>query len=29
MLIVCHFNINLTEAGIWHEAWYVNTIWST
>ena len=25
----CHFNIKLTEAGVMHEAGYVDSIWST
>ena len=26
---ICHFDINLTEAGVMHEAGYVYSIWST
>ena len=29
MLVICHFNINLTEAVFMHEAAYVYSIWST
>ena len=29
VLVICHFNDLLTEAGVMHEAGYVNSIWST
>ena len=29
VLVICHFNIKLTEAGVIHEAGYVDSIWST
>ena len=29
VLVSCHFNINLTEAGVMHEAGYACTFWST
>ena len=29
MLVICHFNINLTEAAVMHEAGYAYSIWST
>ena len=29
MLVICHFNIKLTEAGVMHAAGYVYSIWST
>ena len=29
VLVICHFNIKLTEAGVVHEAGYVNSIWNT
>ena len=29
VLVICHININLTEAGVMHEAGYVYYIWTT
>ena len=29
MLVICHLNIKLTEAGVMHEAGYVDCIWIT
>ena len=29
VLVICHFNIKLTGAGVMHEAGYVDSIWST
>ena len=29
VIVICHFNIELTEAGVMHEAGYVDSIWST
>ena len=29
MLVICHFNIQLTEAYVMHEAGYVYSVWST
>ena len=29
MLVICHFNINLTDASVMHEAGYVYSIWSS
>ena len=28
MLVICHFNIYLTEAGVMNEAGYVYSIWN-
>ena len=29
MLVICHININMTEAGVMNEAGYVYSIWGT
>ena len=29
VLVICYFNINLTEAGVMHKGGYVYSIWST
>ena len=29
VIVICHFNMELTEAGVMHEAGYVDSIWST
>ena len=29
VLVICHFNINLTEVGVMHEAGYVYSISSS
>ena len=29
VLVICHLNIQLTEAGVMHEVGYVYSIWST